>query len=867
MTAKDYGSGVGRYDDPEGRNFETTIFRQGKLVLDHELQLTQDIVGETEAKLRKRTMPSGWLTGDFLATRGGAFGVSTLFRAGLTSANYVEFYAQKAHVNGWVFPVEYTSLNATRNALTLSAPPTGAGAKRTDLVILEVWRRVLSAAPSTVGKSQTARIWWNGNVKVLSGIDGTQNFDDDILDAALGSETSRRVQIQYRLRVIDGVNLTTYPYGIDDPTAVAHSVPAAAASPDGVATVFTYENQADNEDAGLWRAGDGDPANTLGTVDGYMYAIPLAALFRRNTTAFNRNTNHNGGTVHPTSDRPDGLWGDVVDVKDVVDLRFGVSPVGWNYQEILEKNFQLLLDDELLTEIGTTTIGGGVAGQNLFRADEIGITNAHGGDGTTTGDTPGADFIGEFDAVRRFFSDRPIQETFVIEYLPADGTGGGPNWANNDEITIDPTALPIHPYGAFNWAAYAPADCVFLELVDATFNGEGAGQIKALIEPDHTLDGLGVQPMTSMTLNIGTVPSGVTDEPLHLRIMVSYPAGCGLSKTPIETGVLAVNNPGQMPNSAPIWYEAIVNQDLDRPHRELFLTYRTTASLSRSFSAADSGNTNILIAPERVFAITATQLNGGAYGGSVTIQPDGYTLTLTVDITPGDELTITYKALRPFPQNDEQVTYYSYTHAAQTIRDAFLPSPFGPILRYVSPQLYSLTMGAGSRGEAYPFPYQYVQMPGVYPTSGGTYTGDHEMQIDGLPLKNFTTEGGFAKLPALIPMVANTDQFSLVRTGGDIDSEGRSYYKETSSGYRPNAFAEPLTANLRHRNVLPVLVELSSSTTMGVKGQLVMAVISNWTAALTGAQNNQVAFDATLASNTTSVSLYRIKGNLLNRTI
>jgi hypothetical protein len=188
--------------------------------------------------------------------------------------NQLKLNGLQAIVNGWHLYIENSGDNTGLNVLDLGAGPAGAGSKRTDIVVLEVWRRLLSAAPDVVGKSPTGRIWRNGNVKVASGDDLTLNYSDDIIDTRVGSESTKRVQIQYRLRVIQGVDLFTYPFAFDDPTVVANSVPATAAAPDGVATVYNYSNQNANTDSGLWRAGNGDPANTLGTVDGYMYAIP-----------------------------------------------------------------------------------------------------------------------------------------------------------------------------------------------------------------------------------------------------------------------------------------------------------------------------------------------------------------------------------------------------------------------------------------------------------------------------------------------------------------------------------------------------------------------------------------------------------------
>lgn len=865
MTTKSYGVGISGYLEPSGRAWETTVFLAGKPVLDKELQLFQDAGQEAELTLRQKTLPSGWLASDLLGVRGGTVGVDAIVDSSSVANELQLMQDMWAHVNGWLIRVASTNASS-RNVLNLGAGPAGAGAKRTDLVVLEVWRRLISAAPSTEGKSPSGRIWLHGNVKIPAGSDLSLNPADDILDTGVGAETTRRVQIQYRLRVISGVDIIANPYGLNDAAVFAHSVPASAAAPDGIATLFTYANQSGVGDPGLWRAGDGNPANTLGTVDGYMYAIPLMAVLRRNTTAWNRNTNHNGGVASPgPSDRPDGLFHDILDFKDIVDLRLGVSPTGWNYQEVLEKSFNSLLDNEVLTEVITTPLGGGVRGHLHLWADEIGISNAHGGDGTTTGDTPGAEFIGEFDAIRRGFSDRYTAETMTLRYTPAAA-----NWANNEVITIDPTALPIYPYTAFNWASFAPSNISFVEILDATFIGSGTTKDQAPIDLDTVkVSGLGGVPQGSISFDVGTLPAGVTDEALFIRVLVTYPKGVGLSKTPStdlgSTGLI-INNPGQLPAGSPVFYEAIENRSIDAPHRELFLTYRTVTQTT-SFSAAASGTTSTLVMPERVLSVSASSLNGGAYGGTVTPSVDGYSLALSVALNPGDELTVQYKAVRPLPQNGEQVTLFYYANAPQTIRDALAGSTVTIIPRYVSPHVYTMTVGSGSENTAYPFPYQYVQMPGIYPTSGGTFDGDHELDAPGrLSLKTFSTDGGFVKLPAMIPMVAPPDQFAFIRAPGDVDAEGRSYYKEVGvNQYLPNAFAEPLTTKMRHRTVLPALVELTGDSALGFRGQLMLMVISSWNPRPGNASTqNAVAFNADLAQNSTSVSLYRIKGNLLN---
>lgn len=873
MVTKDYGAGATTYLDPEGRNWETTVYLQSKPVLDSELNLIQDLNQHENGRRRRITMPSGWLASDVTDS---SDAVSAIFTASTTVDELEVPQDLRAHVNGWVIRVGNTNANGT-NTLDLGTAPAGAGVTRTDLVILEVWRRQLAATPSTVGKSSGGRIWWYGNVKIAVADDATFNFADDIQDVNVGAETTQRVQIQYRLRVINGVDVQTYPDGISDPAVFAHSVPASAAAPDGVVTAFNYSNQSSNGDPGLFRAGDGSPANTLGTVDGYMYAIPLMAVFRRNTTAFARNTNHNGGVADPgPSDRPDGLFYDIIDSRDVMDLRRNVNPNGWDLQELLDKNTSYLFDNALQTEVGATLVGGGTEGHTVLRADEIGVSNANGGDGTTTGDTPGATFIGEFDAARRRFSDRAILETVVVEYTPADGSGGGPNWGAGDTVTISPSALQIYGYTSFNWAAYAPSDVSIVAVKAISFlptsGGSGGasesfGQIGdgTPANPDLSdveITGFGTVPVTSLTVTLRAgILTNITDETMLVTLVVSYPKGVGLTKTPTAdygTSSFSVNNPGQLPATTPIFFEAFEDQSLDHPHREAALTYRTVTQTLQTQHVGAATDTWYM--PERVESVSDIRVNAVSFGGSITISDDGYVITLDSNGFTANPIEIDYKARRPLPQNDEQITVYYEARTEQMTRSAIVGTSLQIIPKYVANHMYVLTVGSGSQDEAYPFPSQYVQAPGVYPTSGGTFNGDHEFDATAnVNLTGFSASTGFVKLPTLVPAVPPPEDITLSRVGGDIDSEGRAFFKATS-GYPLGAWAQPLSDITNHRTVLPIIGELAVDGSVGPAGTLVMALVSQ----VNLTENNMVGFDSDLAQNRTAVSIYRLKGHPLS---
>lgn len=871
MSTKDYGPGISGYLDPEGRNWETVVYQANKPVLDKELNLSQDASQQALYTQRRQTVASGWMSSDFLVQN-----TQELWTSGITTANLLRVPPLMAHVNGWLLDVNNTDI-VNANNLDLGAGPGTAGSKRTDLVILEVWRRLITVG-SSAGKSSSGRIWYNGNVKIPSGSDLTLNFSDDLQDVSLAAPSTGRVQIQYRLRVITGVDLYTNPFGMNDPAVVARSVPASAGAPDGTATIHTYTNQSSNGDPGLWRAGDGNPANTLGTVDGYMYAIPLLAVFRRNTAAFARNTNHNGGTAYPAaSDRPDNLHSNLIAAQDVYDLRTGTSFTGWDLQEVLQKNTNFLLDNVVQTEIGSTSLGGGVNGHTVLWADEIGVSNANGGDGVITGDTPGAAFIGEFDAVRRVFSDRAIYETVVIAVNPNDGivSPGGANWAVNSAITLSPTSLAVWPYNAANWSSRNNSGVSIVDVTSIVFSSSTSGKVSFEASANWRVTGLGTVPQGSVTLTLASLldPMSVTvtNETVYITLLVAYPPGLGLSKTPTsvfsdnvtissKVGVV-VNNSGQLPASAPILFSSLANPSFVPANREIRLEYNTVSHTFSLRPNTDTTSNYILRLPERPITGTVSiTINGGAYGGAITVS--GYTVTINTGVLVGNEnVVVTYQSVRALPQNNEQLTVYYQTRLPQTIREVLLPSSLQLTSRLVSQFLYVMTAGSASDGQAYPFPYQYVQTGGVYPSSGGTFSGDHEMDGDlRVSTLSLFADTGFLQVVSSVPLAPTPNSIEFGRAPGDADIEGRTYYK-SSTGYGFLAIGPTLSDPKKHKNLIPILCELPADNTFGKKGQIVLVLISRWAIF---DHSNMVGFDSTLSQNYTSASVYRVKGNLLS---
>lgn len=857
MTVKNLGPDVSGYLDPEDRNWELAVYQSGKPVLDKELNLSTDLATDQTRITSGRPLPSGWLTTDPTDL---ANTVSGLFQGTTTTPNELRLKGSlAAHVNGWRILVHHTNLQ-DYNILDMGSSPSGAGTTRTDLILLEVWRRLISPPPSTDGQSPAGRIWYKGNVKIPAAQDLTLNFENDLEDAVLASESTKRVQIQYRLRVIQGVDLGSYPYGMEDPVAVANSTPPDALTPDGVATTFTYSNQSASGDPGLWKAGDGIPTNNLNTVDGYMYAIPLCAVFRRNDAAFDRNSNHNGGLAYGGgSDRPDNYYYDIIESNDIYDLRLAVSPSGWNYPELLQKNLNRLFDNAIRTEFGSTLIGGGSRGTTYLTAVEVGVSNSNGGDGVTTGDTPGADFIGEFDGIRRTFSDEPILETTWLKYYPADFGYG--SWPNTDfTINLTTATLQVHNHPVFNWAAYAPSNTTVIDVLDVWMEAEGSGN--ATSRPAVIIEGVGTIPQGNISLRFPS-PGAISDQALMIRMLVSYPKGQGFPSYPVfDFGLsgLTFNNPGVVPSD----FGADYGFGLDTSHRAFRYGYSTTViSRTDTISADSTGSgTTYINLYERPFSVTSLTLDAVPYAGTIYVDYENYYVYITGDVPVGTVAVIQYRAARPMQQVGHQITVWYRSAAPQTSRSDLIGTQLQVIPRYIDPSLYVLTGGPGSQGESYPFPQQAAQSGGVYPSSGGSYGGDYELQGGpDISLRDFEADTGFSKVHSNIPMVPDPNSLTLQRVPGDIDSEGRSYFKEVTSLYAPSSIGGPLTDPVPHRVVQPMVAELAEDSILGPKGMLVLLTIQRWAPE---DKDNKVGFDSSLVTNTTSASVYRLQGNILN---
>jgi hypothetical protein len=688
---KFYPASVSRYLDPKERSWDTVVSQKGKLVLDSEKNLEQDIRDLDRIRDLSRSVPSGWVRGQ---SRGDAFDEFSFDEPWLAGpvlnpdfvANTFHMQKVQALVAGMLLDIEYVDTDTKGdNLIALDAPsPPGAppSFKRTDFVFLEVWLALVSDSPAargtlvvsdpvtsnpgdnitvdgvvftgvlvapaanqfqifngsptstaasiatqingivptvtavananivqitandsgtvgnayTLGSSNPTAILPSGGF--LAGGADTPNkptqdsiyrhgnvdssaavaLPDDIEDPTVAAETTKRVQVQYRIRhtgEAEGVDFKLQADGFSNPNILAQGSQVAPVAlypfvPADNKTVIDNSDARDGVagpdigygiiDNGLWIAGEGTATSAadLGTIDGFVYAIPIAFVFRKNDNTasggFDPANNTNGGLLYNhaatantnlfstpvavgESSRPDGGFADAIGPTDVMDLRRHIRMNGQDLAAELQFQMQALQDGTTRTwAIDTASkqiMGSGsgdVSTQNLV-ANEIGRTAFSGGVPPLSGDTTRGVTIRNFDHFARRFGDQPVVERVVLALLPGDASGTFPGkyvvrpgyaagfagWAEEDEINIDltvfnmstlgdfdPTNVESWPVPAADYAALIPPG-TFVTDVLSIFHDDGNWNVAVdqTVKPT-TIVGLGT-PHIQVTLDVNPV--------------------------------------------------------------------------------------------------------------------------------------------------------------------------------------------------------------------------------------------------------------------------------------------------------------------------------------------------------------------------
>ncbi len=399
----DFGTGVSRPMDATKRQFSAIVWQKGKPPLDSELNLMSQVDWESLRQVVRNQMPSGFLMDPTRSIEDYHFNPlwANRFRLGNPRIPMgAHDSAEKdpvvwANVNGWIIPICGTNVETEGdlfNVVDLKAPP--ASDARIDYVFLEAWQCRVDPNPSATNKPSASTLWKYGNV-----VYGGTNLTDDLEDPTIGYETTARIQVQYRLRVQGGgggfgtsVPLDVYPDGLGYPDIYGQG---ANATPQAALGAFVNMRQ-ELGDPGLWRAGNGDPDNNYGTIDGYVYAIPICAIFRRGSNPYVAvsqagNPTQNGAFLRtPSAINPSAANLTTLTLNQFLDFEDGVSaPVVVNVSNLAGSGLDdaghilssvfLVIDDEIIgvshVDAGLNQITIPAGGRGRFGTAAVGHVN------------------------------------------------------------------------------------------------------------------------------------------------------------------------------------------------------------------------------------------------------------------------------------------------------------------------------------------------------------------------------------------------------------------------------------------------------------------------------------------------------------
>jgi len=207
-------------------------------------------------------------------------------------------------------------------------------------------------------KQTQRKVFFEGNNESPADL----NLRNDSIHPGIKTETSARTQVQYRIRVVEGVDISSYRDAGLGSSYVFSRGPNASVREAGS---YAFDNMgASTGDYGLWRS------LCRNTVDGYTYAIPMFLVTRRNQQAYNADTNINGSSIDSIGAiRPDGLTYEDIVQDDILDIRRKTGNV--DTSALLGSAFDALMEGSLATSMIREPSKGGQAGSLLTYVDKI----------------------------------------------------------------------------------------------------------------------------------------------------------------------------------------------------------------------------------------------------------------------------------------------------------------------------------------------------------------------------------------------------------------------------------------------------------------------------------------------------------------
>lgn len=290
-------TGISRPLNPQGRNYSEVVFQQAKPIMDADMNLAQQVQNYIRADIMRKLLKPGV--------------VSMTATTGVTDIkNALRINGATVHMNGWL--LNLYGNNRTDLQSDIIFPPAPYSGTREDLAYVEAWFEEVGTVESKEDDSESIYRYGGINSGTLA---------NDLIDPVVGAEISRRIQLRWNIRTVSDVNFASHANGVDD------TVRVKARGGSSSDTNYTFGLVGD----GLFRAGDGTTQScaNLHCVDGYVYALPLFKVHRRNQTAYSSDNKDGAGAYGTGGANPKGEYHDVIESEDITPI----YPVASAYEQ------------------------------------------------------------------------------------------------------------------------------------------------------------------------------------------------------------------------------------------------------------------------------------------------------------------------------------------------------------------------------------------------------------------------------------------------------------------------------------------------------------------------------------------------------
>ena len=680
---------------------------------------------------------------------------------------------------------------------------------------------------------------------------------DDLASAPIHDhidETTRRVQIQYAIRSAR-LDSTTQRIGYNDINVLAQG---ATSGPQP-----TYSFTKSSSDPGLWVAGDGEPQNDLNTVDGFVYSIPIAWVYRRNSEGFGLDSNGHGavaGVDEPltNSDRPDGLYADQVAFQDLQDLRMA-SLRGGDYHRVLERNAALLMDNKLSSwmqngdDAGWVVANNFAVGTKVLMADDL-VDNPLASNYGNPFRSP--------DGICTVFSDRAHLELHVEVREPTAHVDWSGYFTNDEPIVFD-----LDENSRLN---DMPDGVAIVDVLSVKFNGWDSGESAQAEVPVSHINLLNNN--TRVEIYLDSDPVGFTTNDIWIEAEIEYPIGEGLTALVDEE---APNWKVVGHDFSTIWGpQGYADQDdlrdhlditfTEGPQREVTILQQTASPITENTELFFEGATPYVLTTKLIHDVVEVTVGGVT---ATVDSVDGRRINLVDNAySGGDSVSIEYTPLQPI-QRQNNLTLYYLTPALQAVSAGNLSTTLTVELLEVPSKLYTVTASSGS--DVTPFPYEAAsnQIPVSFSIQGTpAYMGEHELSSPTpTSVNGFDASVGQLQLNTFVPMVP-VDEITL-STPESKDPQDKGHpvdsYQSVVDDYQPSAFAQSLSSGVEHKAFMPVLARLKEDTSWAPEGTMVMIVFTqyfNSASELPDSEQNSFS----MSSDNACAAIYKVKGNVLS---